>query len=203
MPHWFRTGPLQKNSNKKLTWPVMSANLMCCDLWPGTWGKRKSKLLAVLLDFSTQKLLQENRSQSQGIYYWAGNTIKGKNKYQQEKRKDWLSVLTHLPSEILMVGSCFNNDSLNWWQCSLELSLDPVLCFIKHLMKKRKVIATRKDVPECYSAELILSWSSHASVTFQRLELSLSRNLLLIKSWSLTLECTFEHFRENIVFIPK
>lgn len=116
MPHWFRTGPLQKTSNKKLTWPVMSANLMCCDLWPGTWGKRKNKLLAVLLDFSTQKLLQEDRSQSQGIYYWAGNTIKGKNKYQQEKRKGWLSVLTHLPSEILMVGGCFNNDSLNWWQ---------------------------------------------------------------------------------------
>lgn len=177
MPHWFRTGPLQKSLIRN--WLGLWCLLTWCAVISGQarGAKGRTSSWQYCWIFPPKNYCRKTGHKVRAYITEQGIPSRAKTNTSRKKGKTG-SVSSHIsPQRSWWVGSCFNNDSLNWWQCSLELSLDPVLCFIKHLMKKRKVIATRKDVSECYSAELMLSWSLHASVTFQRLRAFIVKEL--------------------------
>lgn len=121
-----------------VTWLDVFANPKSCDLWARHVGPEEELTLGCISGFFHQRIIAGRQvTKSKHILLSREYHQRQKQIPAGKKGKPGPLSLTHLPSKMLVVGSCFNNDSSNWWQCSLELSLWSG-CFMFHKISNEK-----------------------------------------------------------------
>lgn len=108
------------------------ANPKSCDLWARHMGPKEEVTLGCITGFFHQRIIA-GRQVTKSKHILPSREYHQRQKQTPAGKKESLahSPFTRLPSKMLVVGSCFNNDSSKWWQCSLELSLQSG-CFMFH-----------------------------------------------------------------------
>lgn len=130
MPHWPNTGDgvLNDHSNpaRRVCWLEK-----LWSLGQARGARRRTNSWLYCWIFPPKNYCRKTGHKVKVCITEQGIPSEAKTNTSRKKGKPGPLSLTRLPSKMLVVGSCFNNDSLNWWQCSLELSLWSG-CFMFH-----------------------------------------------------------------------